>query len=192
MTDGPRKLLIVEDDPGIQNQLRWCFEDYDVIFSADRPSALAEVRRHEPCVVLQDLGLPPDAEGVSEGLATLEEILAMAPHTKVVVVTGNGDKDNAVRAVGGGAYDFYQKPIDADVLVLIVKRAFHMHALEEQNRRLLSTQGEAPLDGALITCEHGKGRFTYTGISLFRQLPAGVPGAYRLLANLLARRSARE
>ncbi|MEM6639853.1 MAG: PEP-CTERM-box response regulator transcription factor [Pseudomonadota bacterium] len=149
MKDKKPKLLVVEDDPGIQSQLKWCFEDYDVVFGDDRPSAIAELRRHEPAVVLQDLGLPPDAEGVSEGLATLEEILALKPHTKVIVVTGNDEKDNAVRAVAGGAYDFYQKPIDADVLLLIVKRAFHMHALEEQNRQLLAQRGGTPLGGII-------------------------------------------
>lgn len=149
MTDKKPKLLVVEDDPGIQSQLKWCFEDYDVVFGEDRASAIAELRRHEPAVVLQDLGLPPDAEGVTEGLAALEDILALAPHTKVIVVTGNDEKDNAVRAVASGAYDFYQKPIDADVLLLIVKRAFHMHSLEEQNRRLLNSFGETPLSGII-------------------------------------------
>ena len=149
MNEKKPKLLVVEDDPGIQSQLKWCFEDYEVIFSDDRESAITELRRHEPAVVLQDLGLPPDAEGVTEGLATLEEILALKPHTKVIVVTGNDETDNAVRAVAGGAYDFYQKPIDADVLLLIVKRAFQMHALEQHNRRLLVQRGETPLTGII-------------------------------------------
>lgn len=91
-----KHLLIVEDDPGLQSQLRWCFEDYEVLIAEDRESALAELRRHEPGVVLQDLGLPPDPEGVSEGLATLQEILALRPETKVIVVTGHGDQENAV------------------------------------------------------------------------------------------------
>ncbi|HVJ30702.1 MAG TPA: response regulator, partial [Gammaproteobacteria bacterium] len=90
MTDSPRKLLIVEDDPGIQSQLRWCFDDYEVISAADRETAIIELRRHEPAVVLQDLGLPPDDSGVTEGFATLKEILKLAPFTKVVVVTGHG------------------------------------------------------------------------------------------------------
>ena len=87
-------------------------------------------------MVLQDLGLPPDAEGVSEGMRTLKEILSLAPHTRVIVITGNADRDNAMRAVSLGAYDFYQKPLDPDVLRLIVSRAFRLHALEEQNRQL--------------------------------------------------------
>ncbi len=137
-----RKLLIVEDDPGIQSQLKWCFEDYEVIPAENRAAAIAELRRHEPAVVLQDLGLPPDDNGVEEGFATLKEILQLAPFTKVVVVTGHGDQSNAVKAVGLGAYDFYQKPVDVDTLQLIVQRAYHIHELEAENRRL-SQQGSA-------------------------------------------------
>jgi len=142
-----RRLLVVEDDRGLQSQLRWCFEDYEVLVAEDRESALGQLRRHEPAVVLQDLGLPPDAEGVSEGFATLEQILALAPSTKVIVVTGHGDQHNAVKAVGLGAYDFYQKPVDTDVLQLIVDRAWHIHELELENQRLLRQQAASPLDG---------------------------------------------
>lgn len=142
-----RRLLIVEDDLGIQNQLRWCFEDLEVIAAHDRSSALSEFRRYEPPVVLQDLGLPPDAEGVEEGFATLKEILALAPETKVIVVTGHGDQDNAVSAVGLGAYDFYEKPVDVDTLRLIVDRAYHIHELENQNRMLALASSDSPLDG---------------------------------------------
>ncbi|HZD53884.1 MAG TPA: sigma 54-interacting transcriptional regulator, partial [Woeseiaceae bacterium] len=153
MTDTQRKLLIVEDDPGLQSQLKWCFEDYEVLTAADRASAIAELRRHEPAVVLQDLGLPPDPEGVTEGLAGLEEIVNLAPHTKVIVVTGHGDLENAVRAIGLGAYDFYQKPVDTDTLQLLVDRAFHIHELEVENRRLISNQGLSPLDGIVAASE---------------------------------------
>ena len=148
-----RKLLIVEDDPGIQSQLRWCFEDYEVIAATDRETAINELRRHEPAVVLQDLGLPPDDTGVSEGFATLREILKLAPFTKVVVVTGHGDQGNAVKAVGLGAYDFYQKPVDVDTLQLIVQRAHQMHALEAENRQLAAALGASPLDGVIATGE---------------------------------------
>ncbi|MBT8144168.1 MAG: PEP-CTERM-box response regulator transcription factor [Gammaproteobacteria bacterium] len=153
MSDEQKKLLIVEDDPGLQSQLKWCFEDYQLLMAEDRESAIAELRRHEPAVVLQDLGLPPDPEGVMEGMATLQQILAIAPHTKVIVVTGNADKDNAVRAVGLGAYDFYQKPLDTDVLHLIVQRAFNMWALEDQNRRLLNRSHSSPLEGIIATSD---------------------------------------
>jgi two-component system NtrC family response regulator len=153
VTEATRKLLIVEDDPGIQNQLRWCFEDYEVIAATDRASAINELRRHEPPVVLQDLGLPPDDSGVEEGFATLREILTLAPFTKVVVVTGHGDQSNAVQAVGFGAYDFYQKPVDVDTLQLIVQRAYQMHTLEAENRRLAEALGHSPLDGVIAASE---------------------------------------
>jgi two-component system NtrC family response regulator len=151
MTDPKRKLLIVEDDAGLQKQLKWTFDDFEVLQAGNRQEALAHLRRSEPAVVLQDLGLPPDADGVSEGMATLKEILSLAPRTKVIVVTGNADKDSAVRAVGFGASDFYQKPLDTDVLRLIVDRAFHIHALEEQNRALRDTQASSPLKGIIAT-----------------------------------------
>jgi two-component system NtrC family response regulator len=151
--DETRKLLIVEDDPGLQSQLRWCFEDYSTVVAQDRESALAELRRHKPAVVLQDLGLPPDPDGVSEGFATLETILSIAPDTKVIVVTGHGDQANAVKAVGLGAYDFYQKPVDTDTLKLLVRRAFQIHDLEGENRRLVADQGVSPLDGIVAVSE---------------------------------------
>ena len=149
MADGARKLLIVEDDRGLQKQLKWCFDGYDVLFAEDRESALGELRRHGPAVVLQDLGLPPDPEGVTEGFATLQEILQAAPATKIIVVTGNENRDNALKAVGFGAYDFYQKPIDVDVLQLLVERAFKLHELEAENRRLSRTQARSPLAGMI-------------------------------------------
>jgi two-component system NtrC family response regulator len=153
VSDAKPKLLIVEDDVGLQKQLKWCFDEHEVLMAATRSEALAQLRRFEPPVVLQDLGLPPDAEGVTEGMATLKEILSISPQTKVIVVTGNHDRDNAVRAVSFGAYDFYQKPVDTDVLRLIVGRAFNMHALEEQNRQLRENQFNSPFEGMIATDE---------------------------------------
>jgi two-component system NtrC family response regulator len=150
--DKPR-LLIVEDDPGLQKQLKWCFEQYEVVVAADRVAALAAVRRFEPQVVLQDLGLPPDSEGVAEGMATLQDTLKAAPRTKVIVVTGQLDKENAVKAVALGAVDFYQKPVDTDVLRLIVERAFYIHGLEEENLALTRTQASQPLTGIIATSD---------------------------------------
>jgi two-component system NtrC family response regulator len=151
VTDEKPRLLIVEDDIGLQKQLKWCFDQHEVLFAATRVEAITQLRRFEPPVVLQDLGLPPDAEGVAEGMATLREILALAPTTKVIVVTGNHDRDNAVRAVSLGAYDFYQKPVDTEVLRLIVSRAYNIHALEEQNRMLREAQLDAPFEGLIAT-----------------------------------------
>ncbi len=153
MSETTRKLLVVEDDPGLQSQLRWCFEDYEVLVAEDRESALAQLRRHEPPVVLQDLGLPPDPEGVEEGLATIEETLSISPDTKIIVVTGHGDQENALRAVGLGAYDFYQKPVETETLQLIVDRAYHMHELEQENQRLLRQDSTSPLDGIVAASE---------------------------------------
>ena len=147
------KLLVVEDDPGLQSQLRWFFEGYEVLQAKDRPSAMAQVRRHRPQLVTLDLGLPPDPANVAEGLALLEEILSASPHTKIVVVTGNDDRENALKAVAKGAYDYYVKPLAADDLRLIVDRAAHLYALEEENRRLLQ-RAEQPLQG-LITADPG-------------------------------------
>ena len=149
MPEGKPKLLIVEDDPGLQKQLKWCFDDYEVIAAGTRSEAISALRRHEPAVVLQDLGLPPDPEGVSEGFLTLLETLKAAPHTKVIVVTGQADRENAVKAVGMGAYDFYQKPVDNDVLRLIVARAFYIHSLEAQTRALAQQPGNMPLAGVI-------------------------------------------
>jgi two-component system, NtrC family, response regulator len=151
VTDEKPKLLVVEDDIGLQKQLKWCFDEHEVLVATCRTEAIAQLRRFEPPVVLQDLGLPPDAEGVDEGMATLREILSLAPRTKVIVVTGNHDRDNAVRAVSLGAYDFYQKPVDTEVLRLIVSRAFHIHALEEQNRALREAQLHSPFEGLIAT-----------------------------------------
>ncbi len=148
-----RKLLIVEDDPGLLSQLKWCFEGYDVATAGERNGAIAELRRHEPLVVLQDLGLPPNPEGVDEGLATLQEILRLSPHTKVIVVTGHGDQENALRSVALGAYDFYQKPVDTDTLQLLVERAFNIGELECENRRLQNLASESPLDGIVAASE---------------------------------------
>ncbi len=153
MAEEKPKLLIVEDDPGLQKQLKWCFDEYETIVAGDRQAAIAAVRRHEPAVVLQDLGLPPDAEGVAEGMNTLLEVMKIAPHTKVIVVTGQLDRQNAVRAVGLGAYDFYQKPVDTDVLKLLVQRAFTIHALEEQNRALINRYAQMPLAGIIAVGE---------------------------------------
>ena len=153
MSDNDRKLLIVEDDPGLLNQLKWCFEGYEVFTAEDRETAIAELRRHEPAVVLQDLGLPPKPEGVEEGLATLRETIKLAPHTKVIVVTGNGDQENALTAIAQGAYDFYEKPVDTDTLKLLVDRAFNIAELEAENRRLQHQVNESPLDGIVAASE---------------------------------------
>ena len=145
-----RPLLVIEDDPGLQSQLRWCFEGFDVTIAGDRVSALEAIEISMPAVVTLDLGLPPDPTNASEGLATLEAILTKAPHTKVIVVTGNDDRENAVRSIGMGAYDFYQKPIEPEILSLIIERAYALYELELENRNLLQ-QTSSPLDGVIAS-----------------------------------------
>jgi len=142
-----KPLLVVEDNPGIQKQLKWAFDGYEVYLASDRETAVNHLKTHDIPVVTLDLGLPPDPANASEGLATLQEILDNAPHTKVIVVTGNDDRTNALQAISIGAYDFYQKPVDPDVLGLIVDRAYQLFELEKENRRLAIVEGGSPLDG---------------------------------------------
>lgn len=149
MTQTKPKLLIIEDDPGLQKQLRWSLDAYEVVVAGDREAALAQIRRHEPAVVTMDLGLPPDPDGSTEGLATLQQILALAPDTRVIVLTGNQDHNNAVKAVGMGAYDFHQKPVDPEVLNLVIQRAFFLHNLQQENRRMQQSQLDSPLAGVI-------------------------------------------
>ena len=150
MADERPVLMMVEDDIGLQKQMRWSFDDYNVLFAQDRESALALLRRHEPKVVTLDLGLPPDPDGTSEDFATLEQIVGLAPGTKVIVLTGQNDRSNALKAIGAGAYDFFAKPFEAETLGLIIGRAFRLADLEAENRLLLARQaGDTPLDGLL-------------------------------------------
>ena len=148
MSSELKSLLVVEDNPGLQKQLKWAFSGFDVHIAADRESAIRQMQEHHPHVVTLDLGLPPDSANASEGLSALGEILELAPHTKVVVVTGNDDRDVAIKAVSLGAYDFYQKPIDPVVLALIVERASSLYDLEAENRRL---QSDSVLDGIVYS-----------------------------------------
>ena len=142
-------LLVVEDDEGLQRQLKWAYEGYRVVCASDRASAIEGLRAHEPAVVTLDLGLPPDPDGTDEGFAVLEEILRLKPDTKVIVATGHGARESALKAIGMGAYDFYKKPVDIDELGLIVARAFHLHEIENENRRLET--GGTTILGSIIS-----------------------------------------
>ena len=145
-----RVLLVVEDDEGLQRQLKWAYDDYEVVIAGSRKEAMDMMRLHEPRVVTLDLGLPPDPDGTSEGFAALEELLAAKPDTKIIVASGHGARESALRAIASGAYDFYQKPVDIDALGLIVGRAFHLYEIEEENRALASAQANTEL-GGLVT-----------------------------------------
>ncbi|MBS0255231.1 MAG: PEP-CTERM-box response regulator transcription factor [Proteobacteria bacterium] len=146
------KLLVVEDDPGLQAQLKWAYEDFDVTIVGDRAAALAALRAEEPAVVTLDLGLPPDPDGITEGMATLDEIMALKPDTKVIVASGHNAREAALEAIAHGAYDFYRKPVDFDEIGLIVRRAFQLHRIESENRQLAARPAEDNrVLGSLIT-----------------------------------------
>ena len=151
MASHQKPLLIVDDDAGLLRQLRWAFSDHKVYSAGTRQEAIDLVKTEAIPVAILDLGLPPDPDGASEGLATLSEILAAAPATKVIIATGNETREHALRAIALGAYDFYQKPIDVDVLQLIVSRAQQMFELEAENRRLSEAAPASPVDGIIAS-----------------------------------------
>ena len=153
MNEQARRLLIVENDQVVLEELKQCFDGYDVHATRTREDAITELRRYEPAVILQDLGLPPKNEDMEGGLATLADVLRLAPHTKVVVLIDNVGQEIALSAVAQGAYNFYKRPIDPDILRLIVNRAFAIYELEAENRRLQSKVNESPLDGIVAASE---------------------------------------
>ncbi len=149
MNEKRRPLLIVEDDPALQKQMRWAFDQYDAVLAGDRESAIVQLRRFEPAVVTMDLGLPPDPDDTTEGFALLQQILSLAPDTKVIVLTGQNDRQNAVRAVGLGAYDFFAKPFEPELLAMTIERAFRLFDLQQEKRRLEAAQQHDALSGFL-------------------------------------------
>ncbi|QUL38858.1 PEP-CTERM-box response regulator transcription factor [Erythrobacter sp. JK5] len=152
MADKKPTLLVIEDDEGLQAQLKWAYDDFEVVIAGDRDSAIAALRSEAPAVVTLDLGLPPDPDGTTEGFAVLDTIMELKPDTKVIVASGHGARESALRAIERGAYDFYQKPLDIEALGLIVRRAFNLHAIESENRRLVAHASEdKTVLGRLIT-----------------------------------------
>jgi two-component system NtrC family response regulator len=152
MADSKPKLLVVEDDEGLQAQLKWAYDDFEVVPAHDRDSAIAALRSEAPAVVTLDLGLPPDPDGTSEGFAVLEAIMALKPDTKVIIASGHGARESALTAIERGAYDFYQKPVDIEQLGLIVRRALNLHRIEEENRALAARADDGnTVLGGLIT-----------------------------------------
>ena len=131
-----RPLLIVEDDLSLQKQIKWSLDKFESVVASDRESALVQLRKALPAVVTMDLGLPPDADSVSEGFKLLEQIMAFDADIKVIVLTGQNDQNNALRAVAMGAYDFFAKPFEPELLNLTVERAFRLFELQAENRRL--------------------------------------------------------
>ena len=148
MSNENRKpLLIVEDDLALQKQMRWAFDKCESILAVDLESAIAQVRRHEPAVVTMDLGLPPHPDDSTVGFSLLSQILALAPNTKIIVLTGQNDHLNAVKAIRLGAYDFFAKPFEPELLAMTIERAFRLHELQEENRRLQNATKLSPLSG---------------------------------------------
>ncbi len=150
MTNGTSyPLLIVEDDLALQKQIKWSLDRFESVTASDRESALVQARRHQSPVVTMDLGLPPDPDSVSEGFKLLEQLLDLDPHVKVIVLTGQNDQANALRAIALGAFDFLAKPFEPELLAVIVDRAFRFSELLRENRRLLTLHQPDALSGLL-------------------------------------------
>jgi two-component system NtrC family response regulator len=141
-SDVAERLLLVEDDLGLQRQMRWALAPYETVVAGNRSDAIKQFKSGGFKIVILDLGLPPDENGATEGLKTLDEILSIAPQTKVIIASGHTDRTSAVKAVGKGAFDFFGKPVDIDVLKLIIERAGRMYALEEENKSLRETSSQ--------------------------------------------------
>jgi len=147
MSEPRATILVLDDDEGVRTQYRWLLSQHKVVAAATRGEALEAVEREHPAVAIVDLGLPPDPDGATEGLATVEQLLQIAPEAKIIVVTGNENREHAVRAIALGAYDFFRKPVDPELLGLIVDRAFGVFELEQENRRLVAMAPQAAIAG---------------------------------------------
>lgn len=156
------QLLIIDDDEDIRVQMKWALAgDYDVSVAEDRASALAAFREQHPPVVLLDLGLPPHPGSLEEGLATLAELLAHDPSAKIIIITGQSEKENAVRAIGEGAYDLLCKPVQMDELKAVLKRAFYVALLERDYRALQQNFAGKSFEGMLGSSPQIQAIFDY-------------------------------
>ncbi|HUK59544.1 MAG TPA: PEP-CTERM-box response regulator transcription factor [Stellaceae bacterium] len=153
MAGDKSRLLILEDDEGLRRQYRWALSEYELLLASAREEAMTLARGAPPQVAILDLGLPPDPDGASEGLAALEGLRQLAPDCKVIIATGNEAREHALRSIALGAYDFFQKPVDIEVLRLIVERAVRLAELEAENRRLAALALRSPMDGILGASE---------------------------------------
>ena len=149
MSSCGQSILLVEDDLGLQKQMKWSLSDYQVFVAVDAATALTIFRRETPRVVIVDLGLPPLVDEAKEGLKLIEAILTLEPATKIIVASGNQDRQNAVKAIALGCYDFFGKPIDPDLLLLIINRAFKLIELEDENRKLQRAVHHSSFDGVI-------------------------------------------
>ena len=151
MSSSAQRILLVEDDVGLQKQMQWSLSDYQVLVAGEAPTALNIFRRETPRVVIVDLGLPPLPDEGTEGLKLIEAFLTLEPATKIIVASGNSDRQNAVKAIALGAYDFFAKPIDPDVLLLMINRAFKLIELEDENRKLQRAAHHSLFDGVIAS-----------------------------------------
>jgi two-component system, NtrC family, response regulator len=149
MTESRKPLLIVEDDPALQKQMQWAFDQYETVVANDRASAIAQVRRFEPAVVTMDLGLPPQPDDPSEGFKLLEEMHTLVPDVKIIVLTGQNERANALKAIGLGAHDFCTKPFEPELLTWTIDRAYRVHELQEENARLQASQESGAASGVI-------------------------------------------
>jgi two-component system NtrC family response regulator len=149
MSEPRATILVLDDDEGVRTQYRWLLARYRVLSAGNREEALDVFERERPAIAIVDLGLPPDPDGASEGLASLRQLLEVAPESKIIVVTGNESREHAVSAISWGAYDFFCKPVDPDLLGLIVDRAVGVFELEQERRRLLAIAPQSPIAGIL-------------------------------------------
>ena len=157
MSGEKARMLILEDDEGLRRQYRWALSDYELMLASTREEAIGLARGAPPAVAIVDLGLPPDPDGATEGLAALEALRRLVPDCKIIIATGNENREHALRSVALGAYDFFQKPVDIDLLRLLVERAIRLHQLESENRQLAALAPRSPIDGILGASE-GIGR----------------------------------
>ena len=156
------KLIVIEDNEDIVAQLKWgLLKDYRILTANDRKTAMSLIRKEKPGVLTLDLGLPPDPDGTEEGFACLQDILKEAPHAKVLVITGNNERESALKAVNMGAYDFYQKPINMSELKVTLKRAFYLHHIEQENRKLQEViNRDSRFEGMIGNCPKMEEVFT--------------------------------
>jgi two-component system NtrC family response regulator len=135
------KLLIVDDDESILLAMKWAFaQDYEVFLASSRQDAIEIFRSEHPPLVALDLGLPPHPQGVEEGFLTLTSLVEEDPYAKVIIVSGQGERQNALTAVGLGAYDFFCKPVQVEEVSVILRRALRLHQLESEHRLLQAAQ----------------------------------------------------
>ncbi|MFO0699149.1 MAG: PEP-CTERM-box response regulator transcription factor [Nitrospira sp.] len=193
----PPTLLLVDDDAEIRDQMKWALaSDYRLLEAVDQSTALAQVRETRPPVVLLDLGLPPDVDGASEGLSILRATLELHPTAKIIVITGNSDRSKALAAIEGGAYDFIEKPIQLDVLKVVLQRAIYRTEIERDQQECQEPVEEQEFEGIVGSSELMKTVFqsiNQVGPTALPVLITGESGTGKeLVAQAIHRRSTRK